>query len=42
MESIGTGIRVTLIEPGRVDTELRTHVRRGGHGASSRGGFPGS
>jgi len=26
-ESVGTGIRVTLIEPGRVDTELRTHVR---------------
>jgi clavulanate-9-aldehyde reducatase len=27
MESAGTGIRVTLIEPGRVETELRTHVR---------------
>jgi clavulanate-9-aldehyde reducatase len=27
MESTGTGIRVTLIEPGRVETELRTHVR---------------
>ena len=27
MESVGTGIRVTLIEPGRVETELRTHVR---------------
>jgi NADP-dependent 3-hydroxy acid dehydrogenase YdfG len=27
IESTGTGIRVTLIEPGRVDTELRTHVR---------------
>ena len=27
MESAGTGIRVTLIEPGRVDTELRRHVR---------------
>jgi NADP-dependent 3-hydroxy acid dehydrogenase YdfG len=26
-ESIGSGVRVTLIEPGRVDTELRTHVR---------------
>ena len=26
-ESVGTGLRVTLIEPGRVDTELRTHVR---------------
>jgi clavulanate-9-aldehyde reductase len=26
-ESVGTGIRVTLIEPGRVETELRTHVR---------------
>jgi NADP-dependent 3-hydroxy acid dehydrogenase YdfG len=26
-ESIGDGIRVTLIEPGRVDTELREHVR---------------
>jgi len=27
MESAGTGVRVTLIEPGRVETELRTHVR---------------
>jgi NADP-dependent 3-hydroxy acid dehydrogenase YdfG len=27
MERTGTGIRVTLIEPGRVETELRTHVR---------------
>jgi NADP-dependent 3-hydroxy acid dehydrogenase YdfG len=26
-ENVDTGIRVTLIEPGRVDTELRTHVR---------------
>jgi len=26
-ESVGTGVRVTLIEPGRVETELRTHVR---------------
>jgi NADP-dependent 3-hydroxy acid dehydrogenase YdfG len=26
-ESIGSGIRVTLIEPGRVDTELREHTR---------------
>jgi NADP-dependent 3-hydroxy acid dehydrogenase YdfG len=26
-ENVETGIRVTLIEPGRVDTELRTHVR---------------
>jgi NADP-dependent 3-hydroxy acid dehydrogenase YdfG len=27
VESVGTGVRVTVIEPGRVDTELRTHVR---------------
>jgi NADP-dependent 3-hydroxy acid dehydrogenase YdfG len=27
MESRGTGVRVIVIEPGRVDTELRTHVR---------------
>ena len=26
-ENLETGIRVTLIEPGRVDTELRTHTR---------------
>ena len=26
-ENLATGIRVTLIEPGRVETELRTHVR---------------
>jgi NADP-dependent 3-hydroxy acid dehydrogenase YdfG len=26
-ENVDNGIRVTLIEPGRVDTELRTHVR---------------
>jgi NADP-dependent 3-hydroxy acid dehydrogenase YdfG len=26
-ENTDTGVRVTLIEPGRVDTELRTHVR---------------
>ena len=26
-ENLDTGIRVTLIEPGRVETELRTHVR---------------
>ena len=26
-ENVDTGIRVTLIEPGRVETELRTHVR---------------
>jgi NADP-dependent 3-hydroxy acid dehydrogenase YdfG len=27
IESRGTGVRVTVIEPGRVDSELRTHVR---------------
>ena len=26
-EQLDSGIRVTLIEPGRVETELRTHVR---------------
>jgi NADP-dependent 3-hydroxy acid dehydrogenase YdfG len=26
-ETVGTGVRVILIEPGRVETELRTHVR---------------
>ena len=26
-ENVDTGIRVTLIEPGRVETELRSHVR---------------
>jgi len=40
MESAGTGLRVTLIEPGRVETELRTHVREEVM-RELRGGFAG-
>jgi NADP-dependent 3-hydroxy acid dehydrogenase YdfG len=27
-ETVGSGVRVIVIEPGRVDTELRTHLRQ--------------
>jgi NADP-dependent 3-hydroxy acid dehydrogenase YdfG len=27
-ETIGTGVRIVVIEPGRVESELRTHVRQ--------------
>lgn len=27
-ETLGSGVRIVLIEPGRVESELRTHVRR--------------